>query len=193
MISVYIKFFWMIFFTFLIFFITHSVHSETMGHLIWKKGIYYKKNTKIPFSGKVSGNIKGLITNGKKEGTWVRYYTNGQLFSVSNYKNGRKNGAWITYNKEGHLIEKGQYKNDLEEGSWIRLFDNGTINYKGQFKNGKKSGSWIAYHYNGQLKYQGNYKNGKKQGYWEYFSASGFLYEDYSGYFKNNKKVSSKI
>ena len=73
MISVYIKFFWMIFFTILIFFITHSVYSETMGDLIWKKGIYYKKNTNIPFSGNISGDIKGLITNGKKEGTWVRY------------------------------------------------------------------------------------------------------------------------
>ena len=183
----------MIFLTFLVFFITHSVHSETMGDLIWKKGIYYKKNTNIPFSGNISGNFKGQIQNGKKEGTWVRYYINGQLFSVSNYKKGKKNGAWITYNNEGHLIEKGQYENDLEEGSWIRLFDNGIINYKGKFKNGKKTGSWIAYYYNGKLKYQGNYKNGTKEGYWEYFSASGFLYEDYSGYFKNNKKVSSKI
>ena len=193
MISVYIKFFWMNIFTFLIIFLTSFAYSETMDDLIWENGIYYQKNTNIPFSGKITGNIKGQIQNGKKEGTWIRYYSNGQLFSVSNFKKGKKNGAWITYNNEGRLIEKGQYKNDLEEGPWIRLFDNGTINYKGKFKNGKKSGSWIAYHYNGQLKYQGNYKNGTKEGYWEYFSSSGFLYEDYSGYFKNNKKVSSKI
>ena len=57
----------MIFLTFLVFFITHSVHSETMGDLIWKKGIYYKKNTNIPFSGNISGNFKGQIQNGKKE------------------------------------------------------------------------------------------------------------------------------
>ena len=193
MISVYIKFIWMVVFTFLIFFIVRSVHSETMGDLIWEKGIYYKKNTNVPFSGEINGNIKGQIQDGKKEGTWVRYYSNGQLFSVSNYKTGRKNGAWITYNNEGHLIEKGQYKNDLEEGHWIRLFENGEISYKGMFKNGKKSGSWVAFYYNGQLKYQGNYKNGTKDGYWEYFSPSGYLYEDYSGYFKNNKKISSKI
>ena len=43
MISVYIKFIWMIVFTFLIFFIVRSVHSETMNDLIWEKGIYYKK------------------------------------------------------------------------------------------------------------------------------------------------------
>ena len=85
-----------------------------MEDLIWKNGIYYKKSAKSPFTGKINGNIKGLITNGKKEGTWVRYYSNGQLFLLSNYRKGRKNGAWITYNNEGHLIEKGHHKNDLE-------------------------------------------------------------------------------
>ena len=52
MISVYIKFIWMIFYI-LIFFIVRSVHSETMDDLIWEKGIYYKKNTNIPFSGEI--------------------------------------------------------------------------------------------------------------------------------------------
>ena len=65
----------MIVFTFLIFFIVRSVHSETMNDLIWEKGIYYKKNTNIPFSGEINGNIKGKIQDGKKEGTWVRYYS----------------------------------------------------------------------------------------------------------------------
>ena len=51
MISVYIKFIWMIVFTFLIFFIVRSVHSETMNDLIWEKGIYYKKNTNISKTG----------------------------------------------------------------------------------------------------------------------------------------------
>ena len=70
----------MIVFTFLIFFIVRSVHSETMDDLIWEKGIYYKKNTNIPFSGEINGNIKGKIQDGKKEGTWIRYYSNGQYF-----------------------------------------------------------------------------------------------------------------
>ena len=134
-ISVYIKFIWMIVFTFLIFFIARSVHSETMGDLIWEKE-YIIKNTNIPFSGEINETLKA-DQNGKKEGTWVRYYSNGQLFSVSNYETGKKNGAWITYNNKGHLIEKGHYKNDLEEGHWIRLFENGKISYKGKFNMAK--------------------------------------------------------
>ena len=57
----------MILFTFLIFFIVSYVHGETMDDLIWEKGIYYKKNTNIPFSGEINGNIKGQIQDGKKE------------------------------------------------------------------------------------------------------------------------------
>ena len=33
---------------------------------------------------------KGLFKNVKKEAKWVRFYKNGQLFSVSNYNMGRK-------------------------------------------------------------------------------------------------------
>ena len=89
-------------------------------------------------------------------------------------------------------IENSDYQDGITSHLGLK-FENGEINYKGKFKNGEKSGSWVAFYYNGQLKYQGNYKNGTKDGYWEYFSPSGYLYEDYSGYFKNNKKVSSKI
>ena len=192
MIAFYKKFLLFLGVTILFCLSTSIVWSETMGDLIWRDGIYYKKFSDIPFSGKVNGDIKGLFKNGKKEGTWVRYYKNGQLFSVSNYNMGRKDGAWITYSNKGMFIEKGLYKNDLEEGPWIRFFENGEINYKGDFINGKKVGPWIAYHFNGQLEYKGSFKNGKKDGIWEYYSPNGSQYEEHSGIYENGKKVSSK-
>ena len=74
---------------------------------------------------------KGLFKNVKKEAKWVRFYKNGQLFSVSNYNMGRKDGAWISYTKKGIFIEKGLYSNNLEEGPWIHFSENGDfINYK---------------------------------------------------------------
>jgi antitoxin component YwqK of YwqJK toxin-antitoxin module len=192
MIEVYKKFFLFLGLTILLCLSASIVWSETMEDLIWRDGNYYKKFSDVPFNGKVNGDIKGLIKNGKKEGTWVRYYENGQLFSVSNYNIGRKDGAWITYNNKGMLIEKGKYKNDLEEGPWIRFYENGEINYKGDFVSGKKVGLWIAYYYNGQLEYKGNFDNGKKSGLWEYYSVSGNILEEHSGIYKNDKKVSSK-
>ena len=127
MMEVYKKFFLFLGLTILLCLSASIVWSETMEDLIWRDGNYYKKFSDVPFNGKVNGDIKGLIKNGKKEGTWVRYYENGQLFSVSNYNMGRKDGAWITYNNKGMLIEKGKYKNDLEVGPWIRFYENGEI------------------------------------------------------------------
>ena len=88
----------------------------------------------ILFNGKVD-DIKGIFKNGKEE-TWVRYYKNGQLFSVTNYKIGRKDGPWITYNNNGMILKR-VIQNDLEEGLWIRFFENGEIKYKGEFKRRK--------------------------------------------------------
>ena len=43
------------------------VWIETMGDLICWYGNYYKKFSDIPFNGKVNGDIKGLLKNGKKK------------------------------------------------------------------------------------------------------------------------------
>ena len=37
----------------------------------------------------------------KKEGSFVRYSSDGQLRSEGNYKNSKMDGAWIDYNKDG--------------------------------------------------------------------------------------------
>ena len=119
-------------------FIPFSILGETMSDLIWNNGLYYKKGSKNPFDGIVTGEINGSFNNGKKHGKWTRYYNNGKVFSISNYYLGVKNGSFITFSKNGQYIEKGKYKNNLEDGLWLRFFENGKINYKGKFVNGKK-------------------------------------------------------
>jgi antitoxin component YwqK of YwqJK toxin-antitoxin module len=66
-----------------------------MCDLVQRDGVYYKKFSDVPFSGKVTDNQKGLITNGKKEVAWIRYYVGGQLHYKGNYKNGKMEGAWV--------------------------------------------------------------------------------------------------
>ena len=84
-----------------------------MGDLVLREGLYYKKFSDVPFSGKISGyNKKGAIVNGVHEGAWVHYWSNGQLWSKGNYKNGNEEGAWNYYNNEGTLNKEisGIYK-----------------------------------------------------------------------------------
>ena len=81
--------------------------SATMDDLVERKGLYYKQFTDVPFTGEVTGDKQGSFKNGKKEGTWVKYWNNGQLSYKGNYKNGKREGDWVTYYEDGQLRSKG--------------------------------------------------------------------------------------
>ena len=97
--------------------------SETMGDLVGRDGIYYKKFTETPFTGKITGEVQGNYKNGKKEGEWVSYDDNGQLLGKGSFKNGKRDGEWAYYH-DGQLWNKGNYKNGKKEGEWVKYHDN---------------------------------------------------------------------
>ena len=68
------------------------VLSETWDDLVEREGIYYKRFTDVPFSGKVTGEWQGSLKNGKEEGLWVYYYQSGTVAKgfTETYKDGRK-------------------------------------------------------------------------------------------------------
>ena len=90
--------------------------GETMDDLVKRNGLYYKKFSDTPFTGKVTGEIQGSIENGKKVGAWVYYWGNGQLKSKGNYKNGKEEGAWVGYDRDGTLSKSwtGTFKNGIK-------------------------------------------------------------------------------
>ena len=138
--------------------------SETFDDLVQRDGVYYKKFSEVPFTGKVTGLYKGLIKNGKKEGAWISYYSNGQLESKGNYKNGEFEGEWIRYHENGDLSLKSNYENGKKEGAWISYYSNGQLESKGNYENGKREGAWISYYWGGEVVEggTGTLKNGMK-------------------------------
>ena len=68
--------------------------GETMDDLVEQDGLFYKKfnpvkrsifllirqpgHNVVPFTGTVTGMTEGAFRNGKKDGSWVYYYDNGQ-------------------------------------------------------------------------------------------------------------------
>ena len=66
--------------------------SEEMGDLVKREGIYYEKFIDAPFTGEVTGDIQGLIKNGKREGAWVAYNSDGTVWKkwTGTFKNGVK-------------------------------------------------------------------------------------------------------
>jgi antitoxin component YwqK of YwqJK toxin-antitoxin module len=140
--------------------------SETIGDLVQREGIYYKQFTDVPFSGKVTGGQQGSLKNGRKDGAWVGYWSNGQLSYKENYKNGKEDGAWIGY------------------------WENGQLRYKHNYKNGTREGVWVYYRDNGQLASKNTYKNGKEDGACLWYDEDGTLFKPMSGICKNGVKIS---
>jgi len=154
------------FFT-LLFFLTSSVGwSIEYKDLVERDGIYYKKFIDGPFTGKIEGKEQGLIKNGKKEGLWIEYHTN------------------------GYLKSKGKFENGNKEGTWVKYYSNKQLKSKGKFENGNKEGLRIKYYSNGQLKSKGDFINSNKEGSWEWYNLDGTIDGKKYGIWKNNKKIS---
>ncbi len=92
--------------------------SETMDELVKRDGLYYEKYSEILFTGNITGKEQGSIKNGKKEGEWVRYWSNGELMSKVSFKNGKEDGEWVIYYSNGRVRDKGNYKNGVMQGEW---------------------------------------------------------------------------
>ena len=81
--------------------------GETMDDLVKRDGLFYKKFTVIPFTGKITGNTQGSLRNGKKHGTWASYFANGQVERKGTYNEGKREGLWVKYWDNGRLSYKG--------------------------------------------------------------------------------------
>ena len=140
--------------------------SQTMDDLVQREGIFYQKFTNVPFSGKITGQEQGSFKNGERDGAWTAYRENGQLWYEGNYKNGKREGARVGYH------------------------DNGQLRYKANFKNGNYEGALVEYWINGQLESKGNFKSNKKEGVWVSYNEDGTVHKEFTGTFKDGKKIS---
>lgn len=85
--------------------------SETLDDLVKRDGVYYKKFTSVPFTGKVTGQVQGTIINGRRHGSWVTYYTNGRPNEKITYVNGELHGPYVWYNEDGTIEGEGRWVN----------------------------------------------------------------------------------
>jgi len=72
----------------------------TWDDLAYSGGLYYKKFSKVPFSGEIMVKSQGKFKNGMKEGSWIVCDDNGQLLSKDNYKIGKKESLWDKFLSE---------------------------------------------------------------------------------------------
>lgn len=123
-------------------FISTASLAESMDDLVFRDGLYYKKFTDIPFTGKIDDQLrKGSMKNGKIVGPWIEYYDNGQIHQKGLLNdNGQYEGLWVVYRNNGQLWSKGEYRNGKREGYWESYTIDGSVwkLFTGTFKNGEK-------------------------------------------------------
>ena len=107
-----------------------SMSDETIdyGELIERDGLFYKKFTDIPYTGKVSGERQGSMRNGKEEGEWKFYYGDNALKAKGTYKQGKQNGNFTIYHDNSQILYQGNYLKGKKEGQFNFYYKNGAIN-----------------------------------------------------------------
>ena len=172
--------------------------------LVKRNGLFYKKFSNQPFSGRVEGfrihNFedgsfiskffsKGKIEKGVTNGLWEYYFNNGNLHTRGKYKNGKKIGKWEFYKNEGKFLGFGTFDYDGKIINGIDVLVHNTkkgelIELK-RYSNGKLEGLQEYYNeYTGKLRLSVHVKNGVNHGpFKEYHSFKDFLKS--TGFYKN--------
>ena len=125
---------------FLLIFCTPSwSETLTMDDLVKRDGVYYKRFTKVPFTGFIHDNEnKGRIIEGKKKRTWRYKYIGIGNYKEVDYKDGKRHGLYKIY-KNNKLEKKVNYKDGKQHGLYEIYHKNGELYQKGEYNQNKKT------------------------------------------------------
>ena len=101
--------------------------AQNFADLIEKGGLYYHRDSGFLFSGMIVGVEEGLIIDGKKEGEWSTFFSDGRLLNKSYFKAGLLDGPFKSYQSNGDIRSVGSYKNGKRSGQWITYQSNGDV------------------------------------------------------------------
>jgi len=66
--------------------------------------------------------MMGEYKENKRDGKWIYYYENGNVWSEGFFKNGKSDGKRVTHYENGHIFYIGFYQEDRRVGTW-KFFD----------------------------------------------------------------------
>ena len=117
--------------------------AASFDELVERDGVYYQKSSQVPYTGQIDGIEKGLIRNGKKEGLWTTFFSDGRALSKAHFKNGILNGHFESYQSNGDVRAIGNYKDGKRSGDWVTYQSSGEVwqILSGTFIDGVKVGN----------------------------------------------------
>jgi antitoxin component YwqK of YwqJK toxin-antitoxin module len=117
---------------------------------------------------------EGFYINKDKDSTWryYSYYTK-VITGEETYLNGKLQGASKKYYENGALSEIIEWKTGIKDGKWIQYYDDGKKKLEAQYINDKLEGSFTVYKPYGGIDVKGNYKDNLQDGYWTTYDDKG--------------------
>lgn len=92
----------------------------------------------------------------------LKFYDNGQLKEIKNKnEGGQLDGSWNKWFENGQKHFESYYENGRQEGKFIRWFENGQKDLEMTYKNYKKDGKSTEWYRNGNKKTEITHKNGE--------------------------------
>ncbi len=71
--------------------------------------------------------MRGIMKNGKRDGTWKSWYEDGTPWRETTFAEGVKNGPTSTWYENGKKRYEGFYTNDVETGKWTYWDEKGNV------------------------------------------------------------------
>jgi antitoxin component YwqK of YwqJK toxin-antitoxin module len=110
---------------------------------------------------------KGIINeDGKRDGNWEEYYSNGKILSKGDYKNNLRNGQWNFFYINGSKEQTGEFVNGKYNGLWKWYYSDGSIWKEEEYYNGLREGFYTEYDMLDNIIVQGEFVEGEKDGEW---------------------------
>lgn len=78
-------------------------------------------------------------------GIYISYYKNGNIKRKGEYKDGKLNGSWQSWTSDGDKIYEVHYQNDTLSGNYISWYETGVIKERGEYAENRKKGVWVEY------------------------------------------------
>lgn len=159
------KVFGLIFFTFLFHQGVGQINqndSEGKKHGLWEKQY---ENGEIQY--------RGNFEHGIPVGTFRRYYDDGSLQAVIDYRSPGENYATLYYPEIELKMAEGKYIDQERDSIWTFYSEEGVLTSKESYEDGDKEGMTEIYYSDGSISERMMFKNDLKNGLWEQYFNNG--------------------
>ncbi len=157
------------------------VRKVPFSELINNNDVYYFNNKPFTGTSIESFDDKTKMQeiqwkDGLIDGAKTEYFRGGVLIRAKlSFQNGKRNGPFQYFHSNGQLKLTGKYVNDLLDSTVNAFYDNGNPKYTFTYVKGEKTGLSISYFSNGKIEQKVHLINEKPNGKMETYYEAGNL------------------